>query len=120
MCSVKYGLNGATTPSASLRTAVPGGFDVATRRWHDRYVIRMGLKDAKNKLSELFTLALLGETVVITRQGESQSIRLTPVPPPSPASGFGMLREQLADLSPDWNSPAAETESLKQFEALDE
>ena len=83
-------------------------------------MIQVGLKDAKNRLSELFTMALLGETIVITRQGENQSIRLTPVPPPHPASGFGMLREQLADLPSDWNSPEAEAEFLAQFEALGE
>ncbi len=65
-------------------------------------------------------MALLGETIVITRQGENQSIRLTPVPPPQPSRGFGMLREQLADLPPDWNSPEAEAEFLKQFEDLGE
>jgi antitoxin (DNA-binding transcriptional repressor) of toxin-antitoxin stability system len=78
----------------------------------------LGLKDAKNKLSELFTMALLGETVVITRQGENQSIRLVPLPPPHRASGFGMLRDQLADLPADWNSPENEKEFLEQFEAL--
>jgi hypothetical protein len=31
-----------------------------------------------------------------------------------------MLKEQLADLPADWNSPEAEAEFLKQFEALDE
>jgi len=83
-------------------------------------MVELGLKDAKNKLSELFTMALLGETVVITRQGETQSIRLTPIPKPHAASGFGMLKEQLADLPADWNSPEAEAEFLKQFGALDE
>ena len=93
---------------------------VATGRWYYSYMIQVGLKDAKNRLSELFTMALLGETVVITRQGENQSIRLTPVPPPHPTRGFGMLREQLADLPPDWNSAAAEAEFLAQFEDLGE
>jgi antitoxin (DNA-binding transcriptional repressor) of toxin-antitoxin stability system len=84
-------------------------------------VVQVGLKEAKNKLSELFTMALLGETVVITRQGESQSIQLTPVPPPPhPAGGFGMLETQLADLPKDWNSPESEADFLKRFEALDE
>jgi len=83
-------------------------------------MVQFGLKDAKNKLSELVTMALLGETVIITRQGESQSIQLTPIPAPHPASGFGMLREQLADLPADWNSPEAEAEFLNQFEALGE
>jgi antitoxin (DNA-binding transcriptional repressor) of toxin-antitoxin stability system len=83
-------------------------------------MIQVGLKDAKNRLSELFTMALLGETIVITRQGENQSILLTPVPPPTPARGFGLLREQLVDLPSDWNSPEAEAEFLAQFEALDE
>jgi antitoxin (DNA-binding transcriptional repressor) of toxin-antitoxin stability system len=83
-------------------------------------MMECGLKDAKNRLSELVTMALLGETVIITRQGESQSIQLTPIPLPQPASGFGMLREQLADLPADWNSPEAEAEFLSQFEALGE
>jgi antitoxin (DNA-binding transcriptional repressor) of toxin-antitoxin stability system len=83
-------------------------------------MIRVVLKDAKNRLSELFTMALLGETIVITRQGENQSIQLTPVPPPHPARGFGMLQEQLADLPSDWNSPEVEAEFLAQFEALGE
>jgi antitoxin (DNA-binding transcriptional repressor) of toxin-antitoxin stability system len=78
----------------------------------------LGLKDAKNKLSELFTMALLGETVIITRQGENQSVRLVPMPPPHPASGFGMLRDQLADLPPDWNSQESEKDFLEQFEGL--
>lgn len=83
-------------------------------------MVQVGLKDAKNRLSDLFTMALLGETVVITRQGEAQSIRLTPVPAPHPAGGFGMLSEQLADLPAGWNSPAAEEEFIKRFEAMDE
>jgi len=83
-------------------------------------MVQLGLKDAKNKLSDLVTMALLGETVIITRQGESQSIQLTPIPAPRPASGFGMLREQLADLPADWNSPEKEAEFLSQFEALSE
>ena len=87
---------------------------------YTEWMVQVGLKDAKNKLSELFTRALHGETVVITRQGESQSIQLTPVPVPQEAKGFGMLREQLADLPPDWNSPEAEAEFLQQFEALSE
>jgi antitoxin (DNA-binding transcriptional repressor) of toxin-antitoxin stability system len=94
---------------------------VATSWWYYGYMVQIGLKEAKNKLSELFTMALLGETVVITRQGERQSVQLTPIPPPPrPASGFGMLQEQLADLPQDWNSPEEEAAFLKQFEALDE
>ncbi len=31
-----------------------------------------------------------------------------------------MLREQLADLPSDWNSPEVEAEFLQQFEALGE
>jgi antitoxin (DNA-binding transcriptional repressor) of toxin-antitoxin stability system len=77
-----------------------------------------GLKDAKNKLSELFTMAVLGETVVITRQGDTHSIHLVPVPTPHPPGGFGMLKDQLADLPSDWNSPEAEAEFLKHFEAV--
>ncbi len=65
-------------------------------------------------------MALLGETVIITRQGENQSIRLVPIPPPHAAGGFGMLKDQLADLPEDWNSQEAEDEFLRQFEALDE
>ena len=84
------------------------------------FMVQVGLKDAKNKLSELFTRALHGEIVVITRQGETQSIQLTPVSAPQAVEGFGMLREQLADLPPDWNSPEAEAEFLQQFEALGE
>jgi antitoxin (DNA-binding transcriptional repressor) of toxin-antitoxin stability system len=93
---------------------------VATKWWHNSYMVQLGLKDAKNKLSELFTMALLGETVVITRQGENQSIRLVPIPPPHPDSGFGMLRSQLADLPHDWNDPDTENEFLEQFEAFGE
>ena len=81
-------------------------------------MVQVGLKEAKNKLSELFTKALHGETVVVTRHGENQSIRLTPVPAPQAVKGFGMLREQLTDLPLDWNSP--EAEFLQQFEALGE
>ena len=113
--------------SGKLREDTPAGeadegqaSHVSTRRWHNSYMVTVGLKEAKNKLSELFTMALLGETVVITRQGESQSIRLTPIPRPYAASGFGMLREQLADLPSGWNSAEAEAEFLEQFEALDE
>jgi len=87
---------------------------------YTKTMVQVGLKDAKNRLSELFTRALHGENVVITRQGEAQSIRLTPVPTPQAAKGFGMLREQLRDLPPDWNSPEAEAEFLQQFEALRE
>lgn len=83
-------------------------------------MVQVGLKEAKNKLSELFTMALLGETVIITRQGETQSVRMVPVATRKSASGFGMLRERLADLPPDWNQPDAEAEFLDQFEALGE
>jgi len=103
-----------------ISTQVDGWLDGATEWWHAGFMMQVGLKDAKNKLSELYTLALLGETVVITRQGEAQSIRLLPVPPPNPASGFGMLREQLADLPSDWNSAETEADFLRNFEALDD
>lgn len=83
-------------------------------------MVQVGLKEAKNKLSELFTMALLGETVVITRQGETQSIRMVPIATQKSASGFGMLQDQLADLPPDWNQPDGEQEFLDQFEALGE
>jgi antitoxin (DNA-binding transcriptional repressor) of toxin-antitoxin stability system len=95
--------------------------DVATKRWYYGYMVQVGLKEAKNRLSQLVTMALLGETVVIRRQGASQSVQLTPIPPPPhPTSGFGMLQAQLADLPPDWNSAEAETDFLQQFEVLDE
>lgn len=84
-------------------------------------MVQVGLKEAKNRLSELVTMALLGETVVITRQGESQSVQLLPIPPPPhTVGGFGMLQAQLADLPPDWNAPETEADFLKQFEAFDE
>lgn len=65
-------------------------------------------------------MALLGETVVITRQGETQSIRMVPIATQKSASGFGMLQGQLADLPPDWNQRDGEQEFLDQFEALGE
>lgn len=96
-------------------------FGVATKWWYYGYMVQVGLKEAKNRLSQLVTMALLGETVVITRQGASQSVQLMPIPlPPHSASGFGMLQAQLADLPSDWNSEEAETGFLKQFEVLDE
>lgn len=57
-------------------------------------MVQTGPEDAKNGLSELFTT--------------------------HPASAFGLLREQLADLPSNWDSTDAETEFLEQFEALSE
>ena len=43
-------------------------------------MVDVQLTKAKDKLSELFTMALRGETVLITGQTEGQSVRLMPVP----------------------------------------
>jgi hypothetical protein len=83
-------------------------------------MVEVAIKDAETRLSELFTIALRGEIVVISGQGENQGIRLTPVSTPQQALGFGMLREQLSDLPADWNSAEAEAEFLQHFDSQSE
>jgi len=81
----------------------------------------VSIKQAKDRLSELFRLAEQGETVIITNSHSGARLRLVPeaARPTRSDLGFGSWREKLANLSPDWNSSEAEAEFLRQFEALD-
>jgi len=81
----------------------------------------VSIKQAKDRFSELFKLAEQGETIIIANNHSGARLRLVPEParPARSDLGFGSWREKLATLSRDWNSPEAEVEFVKQFEALD-
>ena len=83
--------------------------------------MEIGIKAAKGDLSKIIKAALSGEKVVITNHGKPL-VRLVPEPAKRkhPNRGYGALKELLADLPPDWDSPEAEEEFANRFEVVRE
>jgi prevent-host-death family protein len=77
----------------------------------------VGIKQAKNELSQLFEKALKGEEVIITRNGRER-LRLVPDSGVSMPKGYGKWRDKLKDLPEDyWTNPKYDEEIQQLFES---
>ena len=82
-------------------------------------MLEVGIKEAKSGLSRLIKAALNGERVVITNRGKAL-VRLTPEIPKTAnrRAAFGVWKELLADLPPNWDSPESKAEVSALFDGL--
>ena len=76
----------------------------------------VGIKQAKAHLSALFTDALNGEIVIISKNNTG-GVRLLPIEAPLPTpTGFGMFADRFKDLPADyWTNPKYEEGFLSLF-----
>ena len=82
-------------------------------------MMEIGIKQAKNDLSQLIERAQSGERVFVTKRG-SPVIELVPVrsrrKTPAALRGYGMFRD-LIRLPPDWNTQEIRERDAAEVEA---
>ena len=77
----------------------------------------VGIRQAKNELSQLFEKALRGEEVIITRNGRER-LRLVPFTQASAPKGYGKWRDKLKHLPKDyWTNSKYDEEIQQLFES---
>ena len=70
--------------------------------------MKVGVYEAKSKLSKMIELAREGEDVVITKNGEDM-VRLTPIPKKKKSDWIGMYKGQII-IHDDFDDPLEEFE----------
>jgi len=70
--------------------------------------MKVGVYEAKSKLSQMIDLALEGEDVIITRNGE-EKVKLIPVPKKKKKSWIGMYQGQIK-IHDNFDDPIEEFE----------
>ena len=70
--------------------------------------MKVGVYEAKSKLSKMIELAREGEEVVITKNGEDM-VRLTPIPKQNKPNWIGMYNGQII-IHDDFDDPLEEFE----------
>jgi prevent-host-death family protein len=70
--------------------------------------MKIGVYEAKSKLSQMIERALEGEEVIITRHGQ-EAVRLTPIPQKRKRNWIGMYEGQIK-IHDDFDDPLPEFE----------